>query len=401
MSKSTSLRLASKLIHGGIERTPFGETSDAMFITSGFVYESAEQAERTFTNEEKHYQYSRFGNPTNDALARRLADLEGAEACITTSTGMSAVMAGILSLIKAGDRVVASRALFGSSYWIIQNYLPSLGIETCLVDGGDEASWANALNQPTAVVLIETPSNPMLDVLDISMIARLSHKAGAKLVVDNVFATPIYQKPITFGADLVVYSCTKHIDGQGRVLGGAILGSEQVLNDHVIPFVRNMGLSLSPFNAWVLLKGLETMTLRVEKMTKNALLCAEFLEKSPFIARVFYPGLKSHPQYELAKKQMSDASTMIALEIKGGKEAAFAFMNALNVILISNNLGDCRSLMTHPATTTHMKVSMEDKQRLGITDGAIRFSVGLEDPQDLIEDLARGLEAVAACSKYT
>ncbi|MDI2091278.1 O-succinylhomoserine sulfhydrylase [Commensalibacter oyaizuii] len=396
MTKKQHYRPATQLIHGEVERTLFAETSEALFLTSGFVYENAEQAERTFKGEETHYQYSRFNNPTTKALENRLAALEQAEACVTTSTGMSAIFASLLPLLKSGDRVVASLALFGSSYWIVQNLLPQMGIEGIFIDGTDLQQWQEALSKPTKAVLIETPSNPMLDILDIQAIADLTHKAGGTLIVDNVFATPLYQKPLQFGADLVTYSCTKHIDGQGRVLGGAILGSKKLLDDHIVPFTRNTGLSLSPFNAWVFLKGLETLPVRIEKMTNNALHCAKFLEKSSYIKRVLYPGLKSHPQYTLGQKQMSAPSTMIAFEVKGGKKAAFTFMNALKLILISNNLGDSRCMMTHPATTTHMKVSQEDRLRLGITDGSIRFSVGLEDPQDLIEDLQCGLDAIAA-----
>lgn len=396
MKRSKTYRPATQLVHGGVERTSFNETSDAIFLTSGFIYDNAEQAERTFKGEEDRYQYSRFNNPNLTALQNRLSELEGAEACIVTSTGMSAVYASLVPIIKAGDRVVASRALFGSSYWIIETLLPQMGVETIFVDGTDLKQWEEALSKPTAAVLIETPSNPMLDILDIKTIADLTHKAGGKLIVDNVFATPLYQHPLEWGADLIVYSCTKHIDGQGRVLGGAVLGSKDVILDHITPFVRNTGIGLSPFNAWVFLKGLETLPLRVEKMTQNALACAEFLEKSNVVSRVLYPGLKSHPHYELGQKQMSASSTMIGFELKGGKKAAFTFMNALELILISNNLGDSRCIVTHPATTTHMKIGEAERLHLGITDGCIRFSVGIEDAQDIIEDLQIGLDAVAA-----
>lgn len=398
MKRAKTYRPATQLIHGGVERTSFDETSDAVFLTSGFIYDSAEQAERTFTGEEDRYQYSRFNNPNLTSLQNRLSALENAESCVLTSTGMSAIYASLMPLIKTGDRVVASRALFGSSYWIIENLLPKMGIETIFVDGTELDQWQQALSKPTAAVLIETPSNPMLDILDIKAIADLTHKAGGKLIVDNVFATPLYQHPLQWGADIIVYSCTKHIDGQGRVLGGAVLGNKEVIQDHITPFVRNTGIGLSPFNAWVLFKGLETLPLRVEKMTQNAQACAEFLEKSPLISRVLYPGLKSHPHYELGQKQMSASSTMIGFEIKGGKKAAFTFMNTLELILISNNLGDSRCIMTHPATTTHMKIGEKERLHLGITDGSIRFSVGIEDTQDIIEDLQQGLDAVAALS---
>lgn len=387
-------RPATRLLHAGLERTEFGETSEAVFLTSGFVYDNAEQAAKTFTGEVEHYQYSRFANPTVTALERRLADLEGAEACVATSTGMGAVSSALLSHVKAGERVVASRALFGSCHWIVANLLPRYGVETVFVDGSDLNAWAEALSKPTAAVLLESPSNPMLDVLDIRAIADLAHKAGALVVVDNVFASPIYQKPLELGADVVVYSCTKHIDGQGRVLGGAVLGPKEWITETLQPFTRNTGNALSPFNAWVMLKGLETFSLRVDAMTRNAAAVADYLAQAPGIVSVRYPGRKDHPQYELAQRQMSGGGSLVAFEVAGGQEGAFAFMNALQLIAISNNLGDARSLVTHPATTTHMKIGPEERARLGISDGAIRFSVGLEDSADLIEDLARGVAAL-------
>ncbi|KAA8386329.1 O-succinylhomoserine sulfhydrylase [Acetobacter tropicalis] len=387
-------RPATRLLHAGLERTEFGETSEAVFLTSGFVYDNAEQAAKTFTGEVEHYQYSRFANPTVTALERRLADLEGAEACVATSTGMGAVSSALLSHVKAGERVVASRALFGSCHWIVANLLPRYGVETVFVDGADLNAWAEALSKPTAAVLLESPSNPMLDVLDIRAIADLAHKAGALVVVDNVFASPIYQKPLELGADVVVYSCTKHIDGQGRVLGGAVLGPKEWITETLQPFTRNTGNALSPFNAWVMLKGLETLSLRVDAMTRNAAAVADYLAQAPGIVSVRYPGRKDHPQYELAQRQMSGGGSLVAFEVAGGQEGAFAFMNALQLIAISNNLGDARSLVTHPATTTHMKIGPEERARLGISDGAIRFSVGLEDSADLIEDLARGVAAL-------
>ncbi|GAN60560.1 O-succinylhomoserine sulfhydrylase [Acetobacter cibinongensis] len=387
-------RPATRLLHAGLERTEFGETSEALFLTSGFVYDNAEQAAKTFTGEVEHYQYSRFANPTVTALERRLADLEGAEACVATSTGMGAVSSALLSHVRAGQRVVASRALFGSCHWIVANLLPQYGVETVFVDGGDLNAWAEALSQPTAAVLLESPSNPMLDVLDLQAISDLAHKAGALVVVDNVFASPLYQKPLELGADVVVYSCTKHIDGQGRVLGGAVLGRKDWITETLQPFTRNTGNALSPFNAWVMLKGLETLSLRVDAMARNAATVADYLADAPGILSVRYPGRKDHPQYALAQKQMSGGSSMIAFEVAGGQEGAFAFMNALQLIAISNNLGDARSLVTHPATTTHMKIGAEERARLGISDGAIRFSVGLEDSADLIDDLARGIAAL-------
>lgn len=392
---SKSWRPATRLLHAGLERTEYGETSEALFLTSGFVYENAEQAAKTFTGEISHYQYSRFANPTVAALERRLADLEGAEACVATSTGMGAVSSALLSQVKAGDRVVASRALFGSCHWIVANLLPQYGVETVFVDGGDLAAWDEAFSKPTAAVLLESPSNPMLDVLDLAAIAERAHKAGALVIVDNVFASPLYQKPLELGADVVVYSCTKHIDGQGRVLGGAVLGKEDWIKETLQPFVRNTGNALSPFNAWVMLKGLETLALRVEAMTRNAAAVADYLASAPGIVSVRYPGRKDHPQYDIAQRQMTGGGTMVAFEVEGGQEGAFAFMNALQLIAISNNLGDARSLVTHPATTTHMKIGAEERAKLGISEGAIRFSVGLEDSADLIDDLARGVAALA------
>ena len=393
---SEAWRPATRQLHAGVERTEYGETSEAVFLTSGFVYDNAEQAARTFRGEEEHYQYSRFGNPTVAALERRLADLEGAEACVATATGMGAVSSALLSHVKAGDRVVASRALFGSCHWIVANLLPRYGVETVFVDGCNPDEWAKALSKPTAAVLLESPSNPMLDILDIKAISDLAHKAGAIVVVDNVFASPVFQKPLQLGADVVVYSCTKHIDGQGRVLGGAVLGRKDWITETLQPFTRNTGNALSPFNAWVMLKGLETLSLRVNAMAANAAAVADYLASAPGIVSVRYPGRTDHPQYELAKRQMSGSGSLIAFEVKGGQKGAFAFMDALKLIAISNNLGDARSLVTHPATTTHSKVSAEDRAVLGITDGAIRFSVGLEDSADLIDDLARGVAALQA-----
>ncbi|MBS1073410.1 O-succinylhomoserine sulfhydrylase [Gluconobacter sp. Dm-73] len=393
---SENWRTATRLLHEAPNRTEFGETSEALFLTSGFVYDSAEQAAATFTGDVQHFQYSRFGNPTVDTLQERLALLEGAEACVATATGMGAVSSAILSHVKAGDRVVASRAIFGSCYWIVTNLLPRYGIETELVDGTDYDAWERALSKPTAAVLIESPSNPMLDVLDIARVAELTHKAGGLLIVDNVFATPLGQSPLKLGADVIVYSCTKHIDGQGRVLGGAVLGSSAWINETLQPYTRNTGNALSPFNAWVLLKGLETLQLRTDAMARNAAAVADALAELPGVVQVRYPGRADHPQHELAKAQMSNGGSMVAFVVDKGREGAFAFMNAFKIIAISNNLGDARSLATHPATTTHMRVSEDERARLGITDGAIRLSVGLEDPADLIDDLKRGAAAVAA-----
>jgi len=384
-------RPATQLVHGGQFRTEFGETTEPLFLTSGFVYDNAEQAEATFKNEIVHYQYSRFGNPTVTMLESRLALLEGAEACRTTATGMAAVHASLLSHLKTGDRVVASRALFGSCHWIVSTLLPRYGIEHEFVDGEDLSQWREALAKPTAMVLLESPSNPMLDVLDLRAISDLAHNAGALVVVDNVFATPLLQKPLELGADIVIYSCTKHIDGQGRVLGGAVLGTKKFIEETLLPFIRNTGPAISPFNAWVLLKGLETLELRVRAASASAEAIADFLALQPGVKRVLYPTRKDHPQRELAMSQMTGGSTLVTLELTGGKAHAFRFMNAFKLIVISNNLGDSKSMATHPATTTHSKLSPDERARLGITDGVVRISIGLEDVEDIKDDLAQAL----------
>lgn len=393
-SDSENWRPATTLIQGGIMRSAFGETAEGLFVTSGFIYDSAEQAEATFTGAAKHYQYSRISNPTTTMLENRMALLEGAEACRMTATGMAAVTAALLAPLKAGDRVVAARALFGSCHWLVATLLPRFGIETCFVDGGDLAAWQAALATPTTLVLLESPSNPMLEIVDLAAVAKLAHAAGALVVVDNVFATPLLQQPLKLGADVVVYSCTKHIDGQGRVLGGAILGANAWINDVLGPFLRNTGPAMSPFTSWLLLKGLETLPLRLEAGCRNAVQVADFLAGQKAIGRVLYPTRADFPQRALAMAQMHSGGTMVTFEVKGGKPAAFRLMNALRMVHISNNLGDAKSLMTHPATTTHMKIGPEERARLGITDGVIRFSVGLEDVRDIIADLTQALASV-------
>ena len=393
MSKSP-YRPATQLVHGGVARTSFGETAEALFLTSGYVYDSAEQAEATFAGTASHYQYSRIANPTVTMLEDRLAAIEGAEACRATATGMAAVHAALLSHVKTGDRVVASRALFGSCHWIVSTLLPRFGVRTEFVDGGDLAQWREALSRPANLVLLESPSNPMLEIVDLAAIARLAHAAGALVVVDNVFATPLLQKPLALGADVVVYSCTKHIDGQGRVLGGAVLGSAKWVEEVLQPFIRNTGPSMSPFNAWLLLKGLETLALRVNAACASAASIADFLAAQRGVSRVLYPTRADHPQRELAMRQMSAGGTLVTFELTGGKDAAFRAMNAFRLIAVSNNLGDSKSLATHPATTTHMKIGPEERRRLGITDGTIRLSVGLEDAEDIKEDLAQALAAM-------
>jgi O-succinylhomoserine sulfhydrylase len=387
-------RIATDLIHAGRLRTNFDENAEVLFLTSGFVYESAELAEDVFANKIPHYQYSRFANPTVVMLEQKLAKIEGAEMCRCTATGMAAVHSAMLSTLRAGDRVVAARALFGSCHWIVSTLLPQYGIESVFVDGSDLNAWREALRVKTAMVLLETPSNPMLDIVDLRAVADLAHAAGALVVVDNVFATPLLQRPLEFGADVVVYSATKHMDGQGRVLGGAVLGRKQWMEEVFQPFFRNTGPALSPFNAWVILKGLETMALRVAAQSASAEKVAAFLAGSDKISRALYPTRADHPQHELAMAQMKAGGTMVAFELKGGKEAAFRMMNAFQIITISNNLGDTKSLATHPATTTHMRIGPEERAKLGITDGIVRLSVGLEDVEDLIEDLGQALDKV-------
>jgi O-succinylhomoserine sulfhydrylase len=386
------LRPATTLVHGGIQRTGFGETAEALFLTSGYIYDSAEQAEGTFEGSVEHYQYSRFANPTITMLENRLALIEGAEACRATATGMSAVTAALLSSLSAGDRIVASRALFGGCHWIVSTLLPRFGISSEFVDGAELDQWERALARPAQAVLIETPSNPMLELIDLRAVAEMAHAAGAIVIVDNVFATPLLQRPLEFGADVVVYSCTKHIDGQGRVLGGAVLGSKKWVEEKVQLFIRNTGPTLSPFNAWLLLKGLETLAVRVEASCRAAASVADALAGQPGVARVWYPTRANHPQHALAREQMTAGGTVVSFELHGGKAVAFRMQNRLALIAISNNLGDAKSLITHPATTTHMRIGAEERARLGITDGVLRLSVGLEDPADLIADLMQALD---------
>lgn len=389
---SSSWRPATQLVRGGQIRSPFDETSEGLYLTSGYVYSSAEEAEMTFKGERDRHIYSRYSNPTVRMFEDRLALLEGADFCFGTASGMSAMFAAVASQLKAGDRVVAAKALFGSCLYIIAEQLPKFGIETELVDGTDLDQWEQALSKPAKCVFLETPSNPTLEVIDLPAVAELAHKAGARVVVDNVFATPILQKPLQLGADIVMYSATKHIDGQGRTLGGAILTNDQsFFDDELESFVRHTGPAMSAFNAWVLLKGLETLDIRVARHCENAGKVATFLEGHKGVSKVLYPGLESHPQYQLASQQMSAGGTMVAFEIEGGKEACFKVLNSLRLVDISNNLGDAKSLITHPATTTHQRLSDEEKAHLQITPGLVRLSVGLEDSDDVIEDLDQAL----------
>lgn len=383
----------TKLVRGGLKRTEFQETSEALFLNSGYVYDSAEEAAAAFAGEADRYVYSRYGNPTVTMLQDRLAALEGAEACLATGTGMAGVFAALACQLDTGDRVVASRALFGACYAILHDILPRWGITTEFVDGTDLDQWRAALATPAKLVFFESPSNPMLDLVDIEAVAEMAHAAGAKVIIDNVFATPIAQHPLQLGADIVIYSATKHIDGQGRVLGGAVLASEAFIKDRMLKFYRQTGPSISPFNAWVLLKSLETLSLRVERQAATALDLARWLETRTDIAALRYPGLASHPQYALAQRQMLNGGSLVAFTLAGGREAAFRVLNSLQLIDISNNLGDSKTLACHPGSTTHSSISAGDRAAMGIADGSIRLSIGLEDVADLKADLEQALNA--------
>ena len=379
-------------VRAGLARSGFGETGEALYLTSGFTYESAEEAVASFADETDHYLYSRFHNPTVSIFEKRLAALEGAELCVATGSGMSAMFASIACLVSQGDHVVASASMFSSCYVVLAEILPKWGVTVEFVKGSVKADWEKALSRPTKAVFIETPSNPTLEIVDIAMVSELAHKVGATVIVDNVMASPILQKPLQHGADVIMYSATKHIDGQGRVLGGAILGSVDYINNQLQPFTRHTGPNLSAFNAWVLLKSLETIGMRVERMNSNAQAVAEFLSAHPKVEAVNYPGLKSHPGYAINSRQMSGGGTTLSLTLKGGQKALFAAMNKLVVIDISNNLGDSKSLITHPASTTHRRLAPEIREDLGITDSLARLSVGLEHSTDLIKDLEQALQ---------
>jgi O-succinylhomoserine sulfhydrylase len=388
------LGLETLLVHGGSTRSGFGETSEALFLNSGFVYDSAEAAEARFKGEAPGFIYSRYANPTVDMFEKRMALIEGAEAARATASGMAAVTAALLCQLKAGDHIVASRALFGSCLYVVEDLLPRYGVPCTLVDGTDLDQWKAAVRPETKVFFLETPTNPTLEVLDLQAIADIAHDAGARLVVDNVFATPLGQRPLKLGADVVVYSATKHVDGQGRCLGGVILGSEEFITTELKDFYRHTGPSLSPFNAWVMLKGLETLALRVDRHCASAARIAGFLAEQPGIRKVIYPGRPDHTQADVAIRQMANGGPMVAFEVEDGKAGAFRFANALKVVRISNNLGDARSLVTHPATTTHQRLTPEARATLGIGDGLLRLSVGLENPRDLEADLTRAASAV-------
>ena len=386
-------RPETKLVHAGTLRSSFGETSEALFLTQGYVYDSAATAEARFKGESPGYQYSRFSNPTVSMFEQRMAALEGAQSARATATGMAAVTVALMGQLKAGDHVVAAKALFGSCRYVVEDFLPRYGIPSTLVDGTDLDQWRKAVRPNTKTFFLESPTNPTLEVIDIAAVAKIAHDAGATLVVDNVFATPMYQSPLALGADCVVYSATKHIDGQGRCLGGVVLASEQFILDNIHTLIRQTGPSMSPFNAWVLLKGLETLSVRVERQTRSAGALADALAGHKKISRLIYPGRPDHPQAGLIARQMRAGSNLIAFEIAGGKAAAFRFQDALKLVKISNNLGDAKSLITHPATTTHQRLKPAQRAELGISDGLVRLSVGLEHPDDLMEDLLTALVA--------
>jgi O-succinylhomoserine sulfhydrylase len=381
-------------VRGGLQRSGFDETAEALYLTSGYVYSNAAEAESAFAGDLERYVYSRYGNPTVTTFEERLRLIEGAPACFATASGMAAVFTALAALLGEGDRVVSARSLFGSCFVILDEILPRWGVESVFVDGSDLDQWRAALAEPTTAVFFESPSNPMQELVDLRAVCDLAHAAGAQVVVDNVFATPLLQRPMEFGADVVVYSATKHIDGQGRTLGGAILGTEEFVTGPVQNLMRHTGPSMSPFNAWVLTKGLETMSMRVQKSCASALRIAAWLEDHPKISAVRYPFLASHPQHALAQAQMSAGGTVVTFELDGGKDEAFRLLDALQIIDISNNLGDSKSLITHPATTTHRRLGEPARLAVGITDGIVRISVGLEDPDDLIEDLDQALTKV-------
>jgi len=393
-SPKNRYRPETRLVHAGQLRSQFGETSETLFLTQGFVYDTAEECAARFKGDEPGFVYARFSNPTVAMFEGRMAAFEGAEAARATASGMAAVTASLMGQLRAGDHVVAAKALFGSCRWVVEELLPRFGVASTLVDGLDLGQWRKAVRPTTKTFFLESPTNPTLDIIDIEAVARIAHAAGATLIVDNVFATPLWQSPLALGADCVVYSATKHIDGQGRCLGGIILASEEFIQKHIHMFLRQTGPSMSPFNAWVLLKGLETLHLRVRRQTDTAAAVSVALIEHAKIGRLIYPGRPDHPQADIAAKQMRGGSTLVAFEIAGDKAAAFRFLNALQLVRITNNLGDAKSLITHPATTTHQRLTPEQRAELGITDGLVRFSAGLEHPDDVVEDLLDALDAV-------
>ncbi|RUP07864.1 O-succinylhomoserine sulfhydrylase [Hyphomicrobium sp.] len=393
-SNSPAWRPDTVLVHGGTTRSEWGETSEALHLTQGFVYKSAEQAEARFKQEDPGFQYTRFGNPTISMFEDRLKLFEGAEECRATATGMAAVTASMLSYMRTGDHIVAARAMFGSCRYIVETLCPRFGIEATLVDGKDLDAWRAAIRPNTKMFFFETPSNPVLELVDIAAVCKIARENGILTIVDNVFATPMLQRPLALGADIVVYSATKHIDGQGRCLGGAVLGKTEFITKYVQEWLRQTGPSISPFNAWVMLKGLETLPIRVKAQCETSVKIADLLSGLKGVTRVLYPGRADHPQAALARKQMPGGGQMIAFEVEGGKQGAFRCLNALRLIRISNNLGDAKSLVTHPATTTHFKLTPEQRSELGISDGMIRLSIGLEAAEDLADDLTNAVKKV-------
>ena len=390
-----NLNSRTKMVHSGVRRSQYGEVSEGLYLTQGFVYDSAEQAEARFLEAaEDEFIYARYGNPTIAMFQDRIAALEGAEDAFATASGMAAVSGALCSMVNAGDHIVAARALFGSCLYVLEDVLTRFGVEVSFVDGTDLAQWQNAIRSDTKIVFFETLSNPTLEVIDIAAVSKIAHAVGATVIADNVFATPVFSKALQQGADVVVYSATKHIDGQGRTLGGVILGTKEFIRGTVEPYMKHTGGAMSPFTAWVMLKGLETIELRVRAQAETAQQIATFLCSHEKLHKVIYPGLTSHPQHKLAIAQMQQGGTVLSLDIKGGKAEAFAFLNALNIAIISNNLGDAKSIVTHPATTTHQRIPEAQKKVLGITDGLIRFSVGLEHPEDIIDDILQALEVV-------
>lgn len=394
--KRTKLSPQTAMVHAGARRSQYGELSEALYLTQGFAYPDAETAEARFQGkfETEGFIYARYGNPTVAMFEERIAALEGAEDAFATSSGMAAVHAALMAMVRAGDHLVASKALFGSCLYIVENLLPRFGVETTLVDGADLDAWRAAMRPNTRAVFLETVSNPTLDIIDLKAVAEIAHSVGARVVVDNVFATPIYQRPLELGADVVIYSATKHIDGQGRCLGGVVLGERDFIRGELEPMIKHTGAAMSPFNAWVMVKGLETLHVRVRAQAASAAEIAEAVSAHDAVNFVRYPGRDDHPQRHLATSQMKGAGTVLAFEVKGGQEAAFRFMNALNIILISNNLGDAKSIITHPTTTTHQRLEEEQRAELGISPGLMRLSVGLEDPADLIADILSALDSV-------
>ncbi|MGH1415904.1 MAG: O-succinylhomoserine sulfhydrylase [Pelagimonas sp.] len=385
----------TNLVHGGSKRSQWNEVSEAIFLTQGFVYENAEQAEARFLETgPDEYIYARYGNPTVAMFEERMALLEGAEDGFACASGMAAVNGALTSMLKSGDHVVSAKALFGSCLYILEEVLTRYGVEVTFVDGANLDEWRAAMRPETKAVFFESMSNPTLEVIDIAGVSEIAHSVGAKVVIDNVFSTPVYSKAIEQGADVIVYSTTKHVDGQGRCLGGVILGTKEHIRGVVEPYMKHTGGSLSPFNAWVMLKGLETVALRVRAQTEGALAIAKATQGHAKLLRLIYPGLEDHPQHELVMRQLGAGGTMLSFVLKDGKEAAFRFLNALEIAIISNNLGDAKSIVTHPATTTHQRLSDAQRSELGISDGLVRFSVGIEDPQDLVNDVLQALDAV-------